>query len=228
MVSDVLFKVLPDFVLVWLHFLSGEFWELLLILIVISIIINVFIIFSPHFLIGFSEIKEKIFVTRQLSLNSKDINDSFKFIYAYARNPNIFSSKQNVTNLIEALDDKLKSLPDINVAAENQEGFELGSTTDSNKIGISKGLKSRKLKVKPWVWKFFNTLVLGFIIVFNIVVCYKYNSLLDEYFDKGTKGYVLNTDKLKKIEDPKTLEKVRRLSNYIEVINEKKYRQKSK
>lgn len=228
MTSDFFIQVLPYPILIWLHFGTEEFIKWSFYLIALPVIFNLIILFLPYFSFGLS-LKEKVSKPKPTVVSLKDFNESFKLIYAYARNPKVFSGRTDIQSLINRIDEKIDSLLESNIPKENQTGFE-SHTSTGNEVGFTRETKSIAKKIKPLKWIFNSLNIAALVLIFTLQIkgFYEYNSLFNKYFVKSSKGYVLNTSEMKKIKDAKTLEKVKKLGNYVDVLNEKKHKNKPK
>lgn len=234
--STSIIGVLPDKVVIWVQFGTRYFIDYIYLIIGIPLFIDFLVAWSPKLGMQFgltnndnsdNNIKDSSDI-----VNNVQLDDKFKFMYIYARNPKLFTSKDK----LETLDKEI-----VDIRSSYQPNSDKGktisntnrSTSSSNKKSVEKNSKQKKKSSEKVSNSFtdrllkngLNTIHLTFIavvIAVNIAGYIHYSSLFDKYFKMTDKGYILSYDALQNINKEEKAE-VLKMNVKVELINEVKY-----
>ena len=222
--SFSLIGFLPDKMVIWIQFGTRYFIDYIYLIIGIPLLVDLLIVWSPKIGLRFGGSDaddQKNESMESESRHSINLDESFKFMYVFARNPNLFQSKDSVENLDKEIH-RIKttiSTGGNSDTLENKGGGKNSNNKKKNKKEISYSLMDRLLK------NGISTLHLTFIavvVIVNAIGFWHYSTMVDKYFKLSERGYSINYPALDiaPIEDR---EEVFRMQVKIEQINEVKY-----
>lgn len=224
--SFSLIGFLPDEMVIWIQFGTRYFIDYIYLIIGIPLLIDFLIVWSPKLGMRFgvnTESEDSIKVEESKESNSVNLDDRFKFMYVFARNPNLFHSKES----IEKLDTEI-----LNIKKSYGSG-ESGIGSNEGKVASNKAKKNETRKISysltdRLLKNGLTTLHLTFIaVVFivNAIGYWHYLGIFEKYFKLGERGYVMNYAAFD-IATPEEREEVMKMRIKVEQINEVKYPEK--
>lgn len=234
--STSIIGVLPDKVVIWVQFGTRYFIDYIYLIIGIPLFIDFLVAWSPKLGMQFgltnNDNSENNIKDSSDTINNVQLDDKFKFMYIYARNPKLFTSKDKLETLDKEIVDIRSSYQPI---SDKEKSTNNGnrSTSSTNKKSIEKNSKQKKKSSEKVSNSFtdrllkngLNTIHLTFIavvIAVNIAGYIHYSSLFDKYFKMTDKGYILSYDALQNINKEEKAE-VLKMNVKVELINEVKY-----
>ncbi|MCX7909499.1 MAG: hypothetical protein N2560_08295 [Ignavibacteria bacterium] len=237
-IISILYSILPYEILIYLRIGNSFFLNYGIYLLILGFLINLILFLNSKFYFGFAFTSRKEEPTSQensLDVQGSravavDLPKSYKFTYAYARNPRIFEKQSseanfNVISFLEEIDRKLDDLknqiPQKGKPESDSAHFfeDIETKIQPSKIS-SPGTKNRKFL--NLFFNTFNIVVLILIFLFKVYGFYHYNNLFYKYFDKTKKGYELNIQKFKQIQNKQEANEVLQLYYSVDIINYKK------
>ena len=97
--SFSLIGFLPDKMLIWVQFGTRYFIDYIYLIIGIPLLVDFLIVWSPGLGLSFGSKNEgdsEVAESEANIINTVNFDEKFKFMYVYARNPNLFQSKESV------------------------------------------------------------------------------------------------------------------------------------
>jgi hypothetical protein len=234
--STSIIGVLPDKVVIWIQFGTRYFIDYIYLIIGIPLFIDFLVAWSPKLgmQFGLTENNNSVNKVKDSSDigNNVQLDDKFKFMYIYARNPKLFTSKEKLETLDkEIVDIRSSYQPHSDKGKSKTDGNQ--SKSSSNKKSIENNSKQKNKSIEKASTSFtdrllrngLNTIHLTFIavvIAVNVAGYIHYSSLFDKYFKMTDKGYILSYDALENINKEEKAE-VLKMNVKVELINEVKY-----
>jgi hypothetical protein len=230
--SFSLIGFLPDYLVIWIQFGTRYFIDYIYLIIGIPLLVDFLIVWSPKLGMSFgsnadAESEGTGSAVEAETINTVNLDDKFKFMYVYARNPNLFQSKESVENFDAEISKMKKSFASgskgsgTSTASESKAAA-AKKTKTQGKNNITYSFTDRLLKSG------LTTLHLSFIavvILVNIAGYWHYSSIVDKFFTLSDRGYSINYQVL----DAATIEDREEVFNMyikLEQINEIKYPEK--
>lgn len=224
--SFSLIGFLPDKMVIWIQFGTRYFIDYIYLIIGIPLLVDFLIVWSPKLGMRFgasaeSDASEE--VSESHGVNTVNLDERFKFMYVFARNPNLFQSSESIETLDAEIVNIKKSYGSNEAGIESKEGKGRSTSTqkrDQRKVTYS--LSERLLK------NGLTTLHLSFIavvVIVNAIGYWHYSGIFERYFSLGERGYVMNYAKFDGASEEER-EEVLRMRIKVEQINEVKYPEK--
>ncbi len=229
--SFSLIGFLPDNMLIWIQFGTRYFIDYIYLVIGIPLLVDFLIVWSPNLGLSFGpnngEEEKEGGESEANIINTVNLDEKFKFMYVYARNPNLFQSKDSV----EKFDDEISKMKKSYAPGAGASGVAGGS--DKKGSAANKARAARKKNVSysftdRLLKNGLTTLHLSFIavvILVNAVGYFHYSSLFDTYFKLGERGYVMNFSAFENA-NTETKEEILMMRVKVDHINEVKYPEK--
>ena len=236
--------ILPDKVVIWIQFGTRYFIDYIYLIIGIPLLIDFLVVWSPKMGLRFGQSagegeqeSEQTESSGKTTVNTVQLDEKFKFMYIYARNPNLFKSKDKVQQLDDEIQDiKSSYSPDVKGTSSDSKPSGSGKSGSKKTANKSKSKPSQKKHSQSYglsdrlLKNGLNTLHLTFIavvVLVNIAGYIHYSSIFDKYFTLNDRGYSINYAALD-ASTPEEREVVFNMQIKIEQINEVKYLPKSK
>lgn len=227
--SFSLIGFLPDKMVIWIQFGTRYFIDYIYLIIGIPLLVDFLVVWSPKIGMFFgkntkSDSSDQI--SSQNVTKTVNLDDTFKFMYVYARNPNLFQSRENVENFDDELTTMKKTI-----------SSESGDTSnDSDEISNKKSQKADTKKTENVGYSLTDRLLknglttihltfIGVVVLVNAAGYWHYSSMFDKFFRLTERGYALNYAVLDAA-TKEDREEVFRMQIKIEQINEVKYPEK--
>jgi hypothetical protein len=228
--SFSLIGFLPDNLVIWIQFGTRYFIDYIYLIIGIPLLVDFLIVWSPKLGMSFgsnTDAESEDTETVAESINTVNLDDKFKFMYVYARNPNLFQSKESV----ESFDAEISNMKKSYASGSKGSGTSSGS---GSKAAAAK--KARAQRQKNVNYSFtdrllksgLTTLHLSFIavvVIVNIAGYWHYSSVVEKFFTLSERGYGINYQVLDSA-SPEEREEIFNMYVKIEQINEIKYPEK--
>ena len=100
--SFSLIGFLPDKMVIWIQFGTRYFIDYIYLIIGIPLLVDFLIVWSPKLGMRFgasAESEESQEVAETQGVNAVNLDERFKFMYVFARNPNLFQSSESIVKL---------------------------------------------------------------------------------------------------------------------------------
>jgi preprotein translocase subunit SecF len=224
--SFSLIGFLPDKMVIWIQFGTRYFIDYIYLIIGIPLLVDFLIVWSPKLGMRFgasAESEESQEVAESQGVNAVNLDERFKFMYVFARNPNLFQSSES----IEKLDAEIVNIKQSYGSSEAG----IGSKEGKGRSALTKKREQRKVSysVSDRLLKNgLTTLHLSFIavvVIVNFIGYWHYSGIFERYFSLGERGYVMNYAAFD-IATPEEREEVMKMRIKVEQINEVKYPEK--
>ena len=227
--SFSLIGFLPDKMLIWVQFGTRYFIDYIYLIIGIPLLVDFLIVWSPGLGLSFGSKNEgdsEVAESEANIINTVNLDEKFKFMYVYARNPNLFQSKESVGKF----DDEISKMKQSYAPGAEVSG--IGGA--SGKKGASS--KAKAVRKKNVQYSFtdrllksgLTTLHLSFIavvVLVNAIGYFHYSSIFETYFKLGDRGYVMKFDAFENA-NAELREEILLMRVKVDHINEVKYPEK--
>ncbi|MFZ9978186.1 MAG: hypothetical protein ACO3GR_08855 [Candidatus Kapaibacteriota bacterium] len=224
--SFSLIGFLPDKMVIWIQFGTRYFIDYIYLIIGIPLLVDFLIVWSPKLGMRFgasAESEESQEVAETQGVNAVNLDERFKFMYVFARNPNLFQSSES----IEKLDAEIVNIKQSYGSSEAG----IGSKEGKGRSALTKKREQRKVSysVSDRLLKNgLTTLHLSFIavvVIVNVIGYWHYSGIFERYFSLGERGYVMNYAIFDGA-SAEEREEVLKMRIKVEQINEVKYPEK--
>jgi preprotein translocase subunit SecF len=224
--SFSLIGFLPDNMVIWIQFGTRYFIDYIYLIIGIPLLVDFLIVWSPKLGMRFGgspESEKSQEVAESQGVNAVNLDDRFKFMYVFARNPNLFQSGDSIESLDAEIVNIKKSYgsSDAGIGSKDGNGTSV-SIQKRNQQKVTYSLSDRLLK------NGLTTLHLSFIavvVIVNLIGYWHYSEIFEKYFSLGERGYVMNYAKFD-VASSEEREEVLKMRIKVEQINEVKYPEK--
>ena len=234
--STSIIGVLPDKVVIWVQFGTRYFIDYIYLIIGIPLFIDFLVAWSPKLGMQFgltnNDNSENNAKDSSDTVNNVQLDDKFKFMYIYARNPKLFTSKDKLETLDKEIVDIRSSYhPNEDKGKSKTSGNQSKSSSQKKSLEINSKQKKKSSEKVPnsfidrLLKSGLNAIHLTFIavvIAVNIAGYIHYGSLFDKYFKMTDNGYLLKYEALENI-NKEEKEEVLNMNVKVELINAAKY-----
>lgn len=224
--SFSLIGFLPDKMVIWIQFGTRYFIDYIYLIIGIPLLVDFLIVWSPKLGMRFgasAESEESQEVAETQGVNAVNLDERFKFMYVFARNPNLFQSSESIVKLDAEIVNIKQSYGSSEAGIGSKEGKGRSSLTKKREQRkVSYSVSDRLLK------NGLTTLHLSFIavvVIVNVIGYWHYSGIFERYFSLGERGYVMNYAIFDGA-SAEEREEVLKMRIKVEQINEVKYPEK--
>jgi len=224
--SFSLIGFLPDNMVIWIQFGTRYFIDYIYLIIGIPLLVDLLIVWSPKLGMRFggsSESEESKELSESHVANTVSLDERFKFMYVFARNPNLFQSSDSIESLDAEIINIKKSYGSSEAVIASKEGNRTSvSAKKRAQRKVTYSLTDRLLK------NGLTTLHLSFIavvVIVNLIGYWHYSGIFEKYFSLGERGYVMNYAKFD-VASSEEREEILKMRIKVEQINEVKYPEK--
>jgi len=224
--SFSLIGFLPDKMVIWIQFGTRYFIDYIYLIIGIPLLVDFLIVWSPKLGMRFGasvESEESQEVAETQGVNAVNLDERFKFMYVFARNPNLFQSSESIEKLDAEIVNIKQSYGSSEAGFGSKEGKGRSALTEKREQRkVSYSVSDRLLK------NGLTTLHLSFIavvVIVNFIGYWHYSGIFERYFSLGERGYVMNYAIFDGA-SAEEREEVLKMRIKVEQINEVKYPEK--
>lgn len=224
--SFSLIGFLPDKMVIWIQFGTRYFIDYIYLIIGIPLLVDFLIVWSPKLGMRFgasAESEESQEVAETQGVNAVNLDERFKFMYVFARNPNLFQSSESIVKLDAEIVNIKQSYGSSEAGIGSKEGKGRSALTKKREQRkVSYSVSDRLLK------NGLTTLHLSFIavvVIVNVIGYWHYSGIFERYFSLGERGYVMNYAIFDGA-SAEEREEVLKMRIKVEQINEVKYPEK--
>lgn len=226
--SISLIGLLPDEIVLWVQYGTRLFVDYLYILVGIPLIVDLLIVLTSRFGIrlngeesGESESTQSV-SSGGLGTGTIALDETYKFMYVYARNPALFSGKQGTASL----DSSLAQIQRAAVGTDSTDTrASLATAAGGGESKKSAESETSNVRSRPLLTTFVMALhgiCLAGILAVNVIGYMQYSNLFHKYYTLTKYGYNLKYAELERAPRDEHDEALS-MEPFIEILNDVKY-----